>query len=418
MAQAKLIYVGTKANLPEVASRENAFYLLNDTREVYFGGNLYSEAVRYFTSTEQAPKPANPAQGVLYVDTVNGNGYSWNGSAWQTVFTGTAGIAAQLIGESTDAASANTIYGAKKYAADAVDAAKEELIGDNTDTKDSDTIEGAKRYADDVQSTLEGNASTDTYNSTTIAGAKKYADKKAEDLVGTAGDTSADDTIKGAKALANSKVASIAASDGVAVDDTDPTAPEISVKLQENNNDLAFNANGELFYKAPNGDTYAITKDATSSDYAAVYHLMKNGETECGVAINIPKDKVVESGSVVEVTDQQAGTEGYPATAGTYIRLVLQNVTDPLWINVGDLIEYVTSGSQAGDMVVISIDAQHRVTATITDGTITLAKLTAEVQAKINQAHEHANKAVLDGITAAKVQNWDDAYTAVQIGSF
>ena len=81
---------------------------------------------------------------------------------------------------------------------------------------------------------------------------------------------------------------------------------------------------------------------------------------------------VVESGSVVTNPEGQA--------AGTYIKLVLANATnDTLYIPVGDLIEYVTSGSAATDMVVIAIDADHKVTATITDGAITEAKLEKNV---------------------------------------
>ena len=107
-------------------------------------------------------------------------------------------------------------------------------------------------------------------------------------------------------------------------------------------------------------------------------------------AFYIPKDMVVKSGSVV------TNPTGQPK--GTYIKLVLANATnDTLYIDVGGLIEYVTSGSAAGDMVVIAIDEQtHKVTASITDGAITKAKLETEVQTALNKAHEHANKALLD----------------------
>lgn len=107
-------------------------------------------------------------------------------------------------------------------------------------------------------------------------------------------------------------------------------------------------------------------------------------------AFYIPKDVVVKSGSVV------TNPAGQPK--GTYIKLVLANATnDTLYVDVGGLIEYVTSGSAAGDMVVIAIDEQtHKVTASITDGAITKAKLETEVQTALNKAHEHANKALLD----------------------
>ena len=92
---------------------------------------------------------------------------------------------------------------------------------------------------------------------------------------------------------------------------------------------------------------------------------------------------VVESGTV-----ETKSTSGEWGEAGTYLHLVLANATeDDIYINVGDLIEYVTSGSQAGDMVFITIDpATHKVTASITDGTITKAKLHADVQASLDKA--------------------------------
>jgi len=119
---------------------------------------------------------------------------------------------------------------------------------------------------------------------------------------------------------------------------------------------------------------YTVVKDETSTDYAAVYHLTKDGTNE-GVAINIPKDMVVSSGSVVTNPEGQA--------AGTYLKLVLANATnDEIYIPVDSLIEYVTSGSAAGDMIVVAVDeTTHKVTATITDGTVTKTKLVETIQA-------------------------------------
>lgn len=60
-------------------------------------------------------------------------------------------------------------------------------------------------------------------------------------------------------------------------------------------------------------------------------------------AFYIPKDVVVKSGSVV------TNPTGQPK--GTYIKLVLANATnDTLYIDVGGLIEYVTSGSAEVDL--------------------------------------------------------------------
>ena len=134
---------------------------------------------------------------------------------------------------------------------------------------------------------------------------------------------------------------------------------------------------------------YTIEKAADSGDYASVYQLMKDG-VATGAAINIPKDMVVQSGSVVTLDADGAAAVGL-TKAGTYIKLVLANATsDTLCIDVSGLIEYVTSGSAEGDMVFITIDeATHKVTATITDGTITKAKLAAalvtEIEGKVDK---------------------------------
>lgn len=195
------------------------------------------------------------------------------------------------------------------------------------------------------------------------------------------------------------------------------TAPTVKVAVSADSGNALTLASDGLKVTVPTADVYAITKDSSSPEYAAVYHLTKNG-APVDVPINIPKDMVVESGEVKTyatknaatadgMSSSQASAETFP---GTFIKLTIANKTnDKLFINVSNLIEYVTSGSTATDMVVVNVSADHKVTATLTDGKVTLAKLEAGVQTKINQAHTHDNKAVLDGITAEKVQAWDDA---------
>lgn len=196
----------------------------------------------------------------------------------------------------------------------------------------------------------------------------------------------------------DSKLDSVQASDdSIVITGTNGIGVQVSA---ESDNRLTVKTTGNKgLYVAPvaDQDTYSIVKDANSGDYAAIYHLQKtpNGTgtpVDVGAAINIPKDMVVESGTVE--TKSEAGAWG---PAGTYIHLVLANADDSdLYINVGDLIEYVTSGSQAGDMVMINIDAQHRVTATITDGTVTKAKLAQAVQDSLDAA-DSAVQSVVEG---------------------
>lgn len=149
----------------------------------------------------------------------------------------------------------------------------------------------------------------------------------------------------------------------------------------------------------------AITCEKTNPDGVAARYVFKQGGVEItNAVIDIPKDMVVSSGSVVTNPDGQE--------AGTYLELVLANATnDKVYINVGNLIEYVVSGSTAADSVQVAVSADHKVTASIKDGSIVLGKLASSVQNEINKAHTHSNKAALDTVTSEKITNWDDAVT-------
>lgn len=186
------------------------------------------------------------------------------------------------------------------------------------------------------------------------------------------------------KSRLDTKLESVTASDASITVTGEGLDKSIGVKISAAAGNALSLANDGLKVTIPTAAEYTIAKAANSGDYAAIYTLQKDG-VDVGAAINIPKDMVVSSGSVV--TDPA----GQPA--GTYIQLMLQNVDEPLYIDVGDLIEYVTSGSQAGDMVVVAVSNDHKVTATITDGTVTKAKLAQAVQDSLDLADSALQKA-------------------------
>lgn len=118
---------------------------------------------------------------------------------------------------------------------------------------------------------------------------------------------------------------------------------------------------------------YTLTK-STSTDYAAVYHLQKDG-ANVGEAINIPKDMVVESGKVV--WGSYADGVFTPATdkknATPYVELTLANSTaNKIYIAVADLVNEHKAGTG------ISITNN-------TDGTRTIA-LTSTYNTMVNAA--------------------------------
>lgn len=206
------------------------------------------------------------------------------------------------------------------------------------------------------------------------------------------------DSAGAATAVKNSVVNTVSVGDGLAKSG-EAISPKIDVVIDPvEGNALSKSAAG-LKVTIPAAAEYSIVKEKSSSDYAAVYHLTKDG-ANVGASINIPKDMVVKSGAVVTNPEGQ--------TAGTYIVLTLANATeDKIYIPVDSLIEYVTSGSAADDMVVINVSGDHKVTATITDGKVTKAKLDVSVQASL----DFADTAVQDGEGVSA----EDAYVSTSV---
>lgn len=181
-----------------------------------------------------------------------------------------------------------------------------------------------------------------------------------------------------AKAVKDAVVNTLDAADNSVTVAGTATAKTVGVKLDPDASNAIKLGEAGLKVVIPAAAEYSIVKAVESGDYAAVYNLTKDGEV-VGTSINIPKDMVVKSGEVITNPDA--------THTGTFLVLTLANATeDKIYINVADLIEYVTSGSKNGDMVVIDVSADHKVTATITDGTVTKAKLAVDVQTSLGKA--------------------------------
>lgn len=269
-----------------------------------------------------------------------------------------------------------------------------------------------------AQTTASGDLATDVSNLQT----------KVDDLtekVGAAkeGETPASGLfalIDEVKALAEGKVASVTASDNSITVAGDATAPTVAVKVSAAEGNALSLADDGLKVEIPEVKVpvYSLVKDEAAADGdIATYHLTKDGKNE-GVAINVPKDLVVSSGSVKELKDG-ALPEGV-TVAGTYIELVLANSNKPIYINVGNLIEYVTGGSGADDAIQINVSSDtHKVTASVKAGSLTKTMLDSGVQGSLDKA-DSAVQTVVTGEAngTIKVDNTEVAVAGLQDAAF
>lgn len=164
------------------------------------------------------------------------------------------------------------------------------------------------------------------------------------------------------------------------------TQPTISIKLDPaTDNDLKSTPNGlKVDVK------YTIVKKAApdAGDFAT-YQLQKDGVDVAGSVINIPMDYLVKSADL-KVSAGAGDPSGLPA-GHQYIDFVI-NVEQGtgneshIYLDVNDLVDVYTSGSAAGDPIVVAIDNDNKVTATVTNGKLTKEMFEQDVQDTLDKA--------------------------------
>lgn len=174
-----------------------------------------------------------------------------------------------------------------------------------------------------------------------------------------------------AKSYADGLFEAVAAGD-VAFSSSNFTADNVSGAFEE-----LFSAVAD----AQSNAAVTISSATTTSGMLRSYTFSQGG-TNIGT-IDIPKDYV---NNIIGIVSQDgSGNSGIFLKVNTAPTGADTPVYD--YVDVSGLVEYVTSGSQSGDMIFVTVDPQtHKVTATITDGTVTKPKLHADVQTSLGKA--------------------------------
>ena len=377
MAQVKFIYTDA-AKYGASAKDAGTLYFLSDTKQIFKGAERFSGLVCKEVTAD--PALGSAEVNTLYINTTDGSVKIYNGTNLTTIVDGyVTSISGD--GSATDRVSSKAV----------VDYVKTKIQDLDVGQLNAQVTANKKDIA-----TLKGDASTAGSVAKAVADVKTELtaeiNKKATKATSLTGygitdaytKTQVDTAISTAK---GEVVNDLTAGNGITITGTKANKT-IAAKVDPAEGNALTVGEAGLKVTIPAATEYSITKAADSGNYAAVYHLTKNG-TEVGAAINIPKDMVVKSGSVVTNPAGQA--------KGTYIELVLANATnDKIYIPVDQLIEYVTSGSAESDPIVVAVSSDHKVTATITDGSITKAKLATAVQTSLGRA-DSAVQSVSDG---------------------
>ena len=96
--------------------------------------------------------------------------------------------------------------------------------------------------------------------------------------------------------------------------------------------------------------------------------------------VDIPKDLVVESGEVITVTDE-VPVSGL--TNGTYLKLVIVNQAEPIYIDVKDLCDVYT-GKAVTDGISVTISDTNEISAALVGKAVSESNLADDLANKIN----------------------------------
>lgn len=174
------------------------------------------------------------------------------------------------------------------------------------------------------------------------------------------------------------------------------------------------------WFSLPAATDYSITIDSseagTQQGYLKSYHIAQNG-VEVGI-INIPKDLVVTSGSCVAGTWSGSTFTESSSGTGHAIKLVIANQTDPVYINVADLVDLYTP-QQNATQVQLAISNDNVISATIVNGSITTDSLDSSIKTALGKANSAVQSvAAGTGNGTIKVDGTDVSVTGLKSAAY
>lgn len=151
-----------------------------------------------------------------------------------------------------------------------------------------------------------------------------------------------------------------------------------------------------------------VEAQTPTTGYLKTYELYQGGNIAENLVgkIDIPKDLVVTSGEIV------VNPTGQPA--GTYLKLVIANQTEPVYINVADLCDVYTAAASAAQ-VQLAISSTNEISATLVAGGVGTTELatSAVTTQKIADDAVTADKVAITAHTEAQTAGADGVAISV-----
>lgn len=159
--------------------------------------------------------------------------------------------------------------------------------------------------------------------------------------------------------------------------------PTVGVRIspkEGNSLELKTDAGEEGLYLSIDGTNYTVYATESNPGGLLKRYTLTQPTTGLEVNIDIPKDLVIQSGSLVTIGEGEVPIPGtdpeeyYPA--GTYIRLVINDENaDEIYIDISQIVKPASSGSKAGDEVIITVTENAEISATLVDDSISTNKI-------------------------------------------
>lgn len=169
---------------------------------------------------------------------------------------------------------------------------------------------------------------------------------------------------------------------------------EGSVKklIKDNAKDATYDATHTLAEKIAEVETQAVVtveKQAEAeTGYAATYIVKQNGK-KVGDSINVAKDWLLKAVEIKTCETADTPVAGYKVGDRYFdfefnVKAGAEETSTHIYLLVEEMYDAYTSGSAADDMVVVTVDnAENTISAAITDGTVTRAKIDSAFEKNI-----------------------------------